>query len=229
MATFRAFYKNKRLATGKDYKNNTFLQVYPTLKEFENRTEWIMAWYNAYSQDVSFVREEKKIAAPPAAAPPSAPAPALAPPRAPSPPPSSRDWSYRKELTYTAPAGTYYIGDLCYALHEDIYDNVFGGRAYESGFYSKGPSFFMVDNTAYGDGSYEGSDGYPYAVDAGIIGICSADLIDPNNRSVSGGKIHSFKEPVEVRFKGGVFYFTSGYTHLTINTQGEEYDDEDDY
>lgn len=252
MTIFRAFYKNKRISTGKDYKNNTFLQVYPCVKEFETRTDWILAWYKAISEDVRIVKEGEETRAPAPAPAAAAPRPsqskkyvpaseaiftilareatekrAVAPPPAPVAP-TTKDWSFRKELTYTAPAGTYYIGDLCYALYENIYDNVYGGRGYESGFYSKGPSFFMVDGTAYGDGDYEGSDGYHYMVDAGIIGICSADLIDPNNRPVSGGKIHTFTEPVTIRFKGGMFYFTSGYTHLEINTAGSM-EDEDDY
>lgn len=256
MTTFRAYYKNQRVATGKDYKDTRFLQVYPSVKEFETRTDWIMAWYNAISEEVTFVDEKPVVKAPAAAAPlPPAPRPsrskkyipaseaiftilareaaAAPPPPPPSPPPtttpSAKGWAYRKELTFTAPAGTYYIGDLCYALYDTIYDNIFGGCDYRSGFYSKGSSFFMVDNTAYGDGDYKGSDDYHYLVDAGIIGICSADLIDPENPSVRGGKIHTFAEPVEVRFKGGVFYFTSGYTHLTIDTAGYEEEEENDY
>jgi hypothetical protein len=86
----------------------------------------------------------------------------------------------------------------------------------------------MVDGTSYGDGDYKGSDGHHYLVDAGIIGICSADLIDPKNPSVSGGKIHTFSEPVEIRFNNGVFYFTSGYTHLEINTKGRIADSEEE-
>ena len=255
MTTFRAYYKNQRVATGKDYKDTRFLQVYPSVKEFETRTDWIMAWYNAISEEVTFVDEKPVVKAPAAAAAtplPAAPRPSCSkkhipaseaifnilareaaalpalPPSPPPPTPSANSWAYRKELTFTAPAGTYYIGDLCYALYENIYDNVFGGCSYRPGFYSKGSSFFMVDGTAYGDGDYEGSDGHHYLVDAGIIGICSADLIDPDNTSVRGGKIHTFTEPVEIRFKGGAFYFTSGYTHLTIDTAGYE-EDEDDY
>ena len=36
----------------------------------------------------------------------------------------------------------------------------------------------FVHSTAYGDGSYEGSDGRSYSVDAGIIGAIPVELIE---------------------------------------------------
>ncbi len=219
MATIRIYFQNKRVATGKEWKNK-FLQVYPVVKEFDNRIEWGIAWQGVLDDSIKMIFDDEH------PAPVAAPSPPPLPPSpSPSPQPSTKDWSYRNELTFTAPAGKYYIGDLCYALYENIYDNVFGGRSYESGIYTRGSSFFMVDNTAYGDGDYEGSDGYHYLVDAGIIGICSEDMIDPNNSSwKSGGKIHTFDRPVEIRFNRGVFYFNSGYTYLRINTEGYDSD-----
>ncbi len=229
MPTIRLYFQNKRVATGKEWKNK-FLQVYPVVKEFDNHTEWSIAWQGALNDTIKMVFDDEHavpVTAAAASPPPLPPSPPPSPaPPAPAPSkPSTKDWSYRKELTFTAPAGKYYIGDLCYALYDNIYDNVFGGRGYESGIYTKGSSFFMVDSTAYGDGDYEGSDGYHYLVDAGIIGICSEDMIDPNNPSwKEGGKIHTFTQPVEIRFNRGVFYFNSGYTYLRINTEAVEYD-----
>ena len=239
MTVARLYFQNKRVATGKMWKNK-FLQVYPVVKEFDDRTEWCIAWQRALNDSIKMIVDHERpvpeappfrVAVAPLSPPPAAASP---PPLPPSPPPSSpsappkpstKDWSYRKELTFTAPAGKYYIGDLCYALYDNIYDNVFGGRGYESGIYTKGSSFFMVDSTAYGDGDYEGSDGFHYLVDAGIIGICSEDMIDPNNPSwKEGGKIHTFTQPVEIRFNRGIFYFNSGYTYLRINTEAVEYD-----
>lgn len=232
MATTRVYCNGKRMSTAKPW-NGKFLQVYPSLTIFEAESEWRTYWTDEFQRSIRFevqmnlpkslpevfVAGQSRIQPP---LPPSPPAPTSSPSE-----PSTKGWSYRRELTYTAPPGKYYIGDLCYALYDPIYERVFGGRAYENGFYSKDNSFFMVAGTAYGDGDYQGTDGYHYLVDAGIIGICSADLIDPKNPSwKSGGKIHTFKEPVEVRFKDGIFRFSSGYTLLTINTQGEYNDDE---
>ena len=64
--------------------------------------------------------------------------------------------------------GKYFIGDICYALPDKIYDEIWGGKhKYEDGSYEG----FAVHGTAYGDGSYEGTDGVSYAVDAGVIGV----------------------------------------------------------
>ena len=137
------------------------------------------------------------------------------------------DWTfYPKMFEATAPPGKYYIGDLCYALHQSTYDQVFGGSGYESGLYECADGFFMVDGTAYGDGAYKGTDGKEYLVDAGIIGIASWKVVDKENPSLSGGHIHTFRDPVQIRFRAGVFEFTSPNDHLKINTQGNDDDDE---
>lgn len=236
MATTRVYCNDKRMSTAKAW-NGKFLQVYPSLTIFDTESEWRTYWTDEFQRSIRFEVQmnlpkslpEVFIAGQSRIQPPLPPSPPALTSSSSSSPcePSTKGWSYRRELTYTAPPGKYYIGDLCYALYDPIYERVFGGRAYENGFYSKDNSFFMVAGTAYGDGDYQGTDGYHYLVDAGIIGICSADLIDPKNPSwKSGGKIHTFKEPVEVRFKDGIFRFSSGYTLLTINTQGEYNDDE---
>jgi hypothetical protein len=221
------------MSTAKPW-NGKFLQVYPSLTPFETEEEWRAYWSHEFQKSIRFEVQMNLpqsmptviVAARSESSPPLPPLPP-SPPTITSSQPSTKGWSYRKELTYTAPPGKYYIGDLCYALYDNVYDKVFGGRGYDSGFYSKGTSFFMVAGTAYGDGDYKGTDGYHYLVDAGIIGICSSDLIDPKNPSwKSGGKVHTFTEPVEVRFKNGIFHFSSGYKLLTINTQGEYDDDE---
>ena len=215
MPTVRAYLGNKRMATGKEWKGK-FLQVYPSKKEFASQTEWYEAWRKTLSDSIHF--EVEKV-------PTVAPVPTTPLRSETSNPISTAGWTYTPQLTYTAPPGRYYIGDLCYALHDDIYDRVFGGECYERGLYSKGSSFFLVDGTAYGDGQYMGTDGYPYAVDAGIIGICSADLIDSKNTSICGGMIHSFDAPVNMTFNNGIFRFQSGSSTLIIDTRGTEESD----
>ncbi len=224
MSASRAYCNGKRMSTARAWKGK-FLQVYPCLATFQTEDEWRSYWSQEFQKSIRFEPVKNTVVTGLGQSSSSSAAAVPLPP-SPSPQPSTKGWSYREELTYTAPPGKYYIGDLCYALFESIYDNVFGGRGYDSGFYRKDNSFFMVDSTAYGDGDYEGTDGYHYLVDAGIIGICSADLIDPNNPSwKSGGKVHTFKEPVEIRFKGGIFHFSSGYEYLKIDTAGSGDDD----
>ena len=55
----------------------------------------------------------------------------------------------------------FYIGDLCYALNEKVYDEVWGGNNYEDGQYvdPETKAEFAMVGTAYGDGEYESSDG----------------------------------------------------------------------
>lgn len=229
MATVRVFLDTKRMATGKEWKGK-FLQVFPDMKEFANQNEWREAWTKALSNKVRFEIEEgpvekalalrqeliQRLAA-------------LTQPRPSRPAPSTEGWTHLNDLVHVAPPGKYYIGDLCYALHDKIYDGVFGDLGgYDSGLYSKGDSFFMVDSTAYGDGLYRGTDGYDYGVDAGIIGICSADLIDSENESAeSGGKIYTFVDPVYIKFRGGVFHFHSGSIEFKIDTCGYDEDEEE--
>lgn len=157
-----------------------------------------------------------------------------------SPPPITRkssakqnksDWTYKEKYSFVAPPGTYYIGDICYFLPDNIYDVVYAGKDYESGIYTlkSDNSFFMVDDTAYGDGLYKGTDGFEYGVDAGIIGIASRSLGPKDDEKVHGGKLHTFKEPVEINFQKGLFRFKSNSKYLAIDTTGNTYNSDEDW
>lgn len=175
-------------------------------------------------------------ASPPPAAPstpPTKPTPSSPPPltRKSSAKPSLDDWTYRKEYTFVAPPGTYYIGDICYFLKDPIYDGIFGGHGYESGHYTQKSdgAFFVVDGTAYGDGEYRGTDGFAYGVDAGIIGIVSRSLGPEEDEKVYGGKLHTFRDPVEIKFGNGMFRFHSRSKYLAIDTAGNTYNSDEDW
>ena len=129
----------------------------------------------------------------------------------------------------TLPPGKYYIGDLCYALKEDIYDKVYGGQGYEDGLYTSSLGFFMMYGTG-GDGCFKGSDGYEYPVDAGHIGIASLACCNPEEK-IYGGKVFTFSQPVECHFNDTAFTFCSGNFYLRISNWGdydEEYEEEGD-
>jgi hypothetical protein len=240
MSTVRAFSNNQRISTGRPMKNGSFFQAYPTRTVFASQDEWMNHWKKTAS--LSFVEEGYEDMPPliPVSSVskqtvPSTPPPATAPT---SPPRLSRkgsskakmsDWNYTKTKTFVAPAGTYYIGDICYFLNDNLYDAIFGGHGYASGLYTQksGNDFFMVDGTAYGDGEYVGSDGFGYGVDAGIIGIVTMPLGEGNTGN--GGKIHTFREPVEIKFGNGLFRFKSNSKYLAIDTVGDTYNSDTDW
>jgi hypothetical protein len=139
-----------------------------------------------------------------------------------------KDWSYSKLFKTTLPAGTYYIGDLCYALDDTLYDKVFGPQ-YECGLFTSlaNPKHvFMMGNTD--DGLYRGTDGKEYPVDAGIIGIASEATLDPKKAPYDGGSLYTFTSPVSVKLKEDKFiFYGEKYTdpRLTIYIYEEDYED----
>lgn len=199
MSTYRIYTdysEGKRISTGKDWKDK-FLQVYPWVEEFSSYDHWRAFWTKKLA-----VKIHTEATWPGAQ------------PRVRQLENQKKDaWTYKKDLWFTAPAGTYYVGDLCYALEDNVYDNVFGGEVYAGGLYQKGDSFFLVDNTSAGDGTYTDDTGRKYLVDAGIIGICSYDLIDEKkmrkneNNTIHGGQIITFKNPFHINFSDGKFNF----------------------
>ena len=71
-------------------------------------------------------------------------------------------------------ANMVYVGDLCYCLNYDVYQEAMELANYEGKFDSTASGMHVEGafvSTQYGDGDYIGSDGKEYAVDAGIIGI----------------------------------------------------------
>lgn len=199
MATVRIIQYNTRIATGKPWKD-IFLQVFPEVYAFKSEDEWKSFW----AAKEEHVKKEEVI------------------PRTKKPSPKkkhssvktkrnaasqAKGWNHMKTKTFTAPPGTYYIGDLCYALHHDIYDGVFGGTSYDTGLYEKDDMVFFLSGTFAGDGAYKGSDDFEYCVDSGTIGICSLKLVDFEKTSYRLGRILEFKTPVECHFKDGLFRF----------------------
>ena len=204
--TVRFCVNNKRVATAVYTKKGDFLQVYPEKKVFSSERAWQAHWESVSRPTFTVVDDETK--------------------------PKLRriqedDWTHEEKLKYIAPPGEYYIGDLCYVLGDEVYDTIFGGLGgYNSGLYKEKGSerFFLVDNTAYGDGLYYGTDGKEFGVDAGIIGICPKSACKKND---GGGKFYTFKDPVKCKFGGGKFEFCSGHIQLVIDTAETKTNDDD--
>jgi hypothetical protein len=114
-------------------------------------------------------------------------------------------WTYTRETVFVCPKGQYYLGDLCYALGDEIYQGVFGEKTYADGLYQKDENeFFMVAGTACGDGEYTDSQGRKYSVDAGIIGICPLEMAV---KGTEGGHVVTFDKAFHASFYGGMFAF----------------------
>ena len=80
------------------------------------------------------------------------------------------------------PAGEYYIGDLCYVMTDEEWDEfcsitIDGMKCIDGEFSLKDGRRFATYGTAYGDGVYHDQYGHSYAVDAGLIGcILTKDI-----------------------------------------------------
>jgi hypothetical protein len=99
------------------------------------------------------------------------------------------------------PAGTYYVGDLCYVMHDEwdevcnlTADPVNFSRCLDGEFTLKDGRRFACYSTAFGDGCYFDKQGREYGVDAGLIGCILFSDIDRNNmkNDINGGNIISF-------------------------------------
>ena len=119
----------------------------------------------------------------------------------------------------------FYIVDLCYALNEKVYDEVWGGNNYEEGQYadSETKAEFAMVGTAYGDGEYESSDGVSFSVDAGIIGI--ADLAICDGDTSLGKVVPDYSGIVFIEYNDGTITVSWGdYGEINIYTDYEEKD-----
>ncbi len=81
--------------------------------------------------------------------------------------------------TVTVPAGEYILGDPCYTVPDDAWSRLLDSCGCFDDATPVGTVLgyqVLAFGTAHGDGIYEGSDGYEYAVDAGLIGLVPASM-----------------------------------------------------
>ena len=139
----------------------------------------------------------------------------------------------------TMKAGKYYVGDLCYVLHE-AWDEfcsltIEGHKCLEGEFTLKDGRRFATYSTMHGDGVYRDQYKREYDVDAGLIGCILVDdinMTDPDSINyLTGGQIVDF--PSDFTTRGGrsdmgqdwdgVIQFGSLY----IETDSDGWDDEE--
>jgi hypothetical protein len=132
------------------------------------------------------------------------------------------------------PAGTYFVGDPCYAVPDDRWHewlaladpDVFGpnptrndgGCARVLNAELDGHPVLGI-GTAYGDGVYQDKQGNSFPVDAGLIGLVSVGLIEDKVRD-DLGVIWTFERPFECSYRDGVIVLGD----FEINTEDEEED-----
>lgn len=139
-------------------------------------------------------------------------------------------WDMKSDGSYfTLPAGTYYIGDLCYALDGDVYDNIWGKKHhYNDGLYVRNTdqAYFGMHRTESGDGVFKDENGKEFYVDAGHIGIASASLC---TKSGNEDFYYTFDEEVVFEYdeKRNTYEITSGYKCVSIREGYEDSDGED--
>lgn len=131
-------------------------------------------------------------------------------------------------------AGTYYIGDICYALNDDIYQKYWGNQfSFDSGLYDVDGKQFAVLPTAYGDGCYRGrGDNFDcdFPVDAGVIGLVDIRLVDKfdTNAPINFGKVVTFEQDIMFSYDFGTITILSKDFLVTIVTD-DEYEEDDEW
>jgi len=114
------------------------------------------------------------------------------------------------------PAGRYYIGDLCYVMHDEwaevcdlMFPPIDRQRGVNGEFTLKDGRRFASFGTAYGDGSYRSNIGTEHGVDSGSIGCIRVEDIRDNTYDdiESLGAVVEFEEPFEVSEDQGLIVF----------------------
>lgn len=138
---------------------------------------------------------------------------------------------------------TFYVGDVCGILTDEVYDNVWGKNNYSDGKFEvpaeisgiDHDSSFALSKTKYGDGAYEGKNtGYYYGVDSGTFGIIPDDITRNNNFIKQNFLNHIVASCVSMNvYEDGTFeIYADGNLFDTIMTGfiGEDKEDcDDDY
>ena len=124
------------------------------------------------------------------------------------------------------PAGRYFIGDLCYVMHDKwdlfceetiIYDN----HSVKDGEFTLSDGTQVASYCTYfGDGLYYDEDGKEYPVDAGLIGCILVSDITDHNPFMDLGRIVEFKEDFETCENNGTI--SIGHIHIETNPECNE-------
>lgn len=100
----------------------------------------------------------------------------------------------------TMPAGTYWIGDLCYVFDDDSWSEICDLPGDGTGeFTLKDGRRIAIYSTAYGDGVYADQHMFKYGVDSGTLGCVLASEVDVS----TDGSIVQFDYDFETKYDDG--------------------------
>jgi hypothetical protein len=134
------------------------------------------------------------------------------------------------------PAGSYVVGDPCYSVADDEWMPWLENANYRNVdlLDASTPSGHRVVavGTAYGDGSYPGSDGFDYGVDAGLIGVVPLEYAENSGNGTwrHACSVHNFSIPFTLARDEDGTIFISGLEIPTGDTSDDDdyWDDEDE-
>lgn len=142
----------------------------------------------------------------------------------------------RQHVQAEFPPGKYYLGDLCYVLTPEQWDELMdqaidGGWGCRDGdFIVEGERIFL-GSTHSGDGTYYDNKKNQYSVDSGTIGICPIKLITPElieyNKNLQLGSILEIKERFKISSDNGIFILNDNFTLFIIIDTSEECEEEE--
>lgn len=130
----------------------------------------------------------------------------------------------------TMPAGKYYIGDLCYVMHDEWSEfcdiTIKDEQCLDGEFVLADGRRFATFSTAWGDGTYRSSINTLHSVDSGSIGCIRVEDINDTTYDAETinrlGAIVDFPEPFEVSEDTGLLTFG----HVLIETNADEFEEE---
>jgi hypothetical protein len=108
---------------------------------------------------------------------------------------------------YTVPAGTYYLGDPCYALQgtQKAWMKILNSSDHFKKPYKVGRKIAIAFSTAFGDGEYYDQFNNKYPVDAGMIGVVPISL---STKETPKGMLRvRFEKPTKCSSVDGVLTF----------------------
>ena len=128
----------------------------------------------------------------------------------------------------TMPAGRYYIGDLCYVMHDEwdeavslMFPDNHSGRGVDGEFALKDGRRFANFGTRWGDGTYTSNIKTHHSVDSGSIGCRRVEDIQDNtyDNIETLGAVVEFDQPFEVSEDAGLIRF--GAVEIETNSEYE--------
>lgn len=137
-------------------------------------------------------------------------------------------------MTTATATHTYYIGDLCYVMH-DVWDEVCSltcpqdGPTQQGQFQLADGRKFLLFDSLYGDGEYFDNLGNSYPVDSGTLGAILLDDIRDETAHPESGAIHVMARPLTAsncREAKGEIWFNNIVimTDLELDEEEEEED-----